>query len=120
MRKLAVATAVFIVAALTVPAFAQQSGMGGMKDEMKDMDMSKPAPMSPQTVHKGIGVVKKLDPTAGTVTINHGPIATMNWPAMSMTFKVRDKALMNKLAVDKKVDFQFVQQGKDFVVTDAR
>jgi Cu(I)/Ag(I) efflux system protein CusF len=120
MRSLVVTTALFIVSALTAPAFAQQSGMGGMKDEMKDMDMSKPAPMSPQTVHKGTGVVKKLDLTASTVTISHGPVATMNWPAMSMTFKVKDKALLNKLAMDKKVDFQFVQQGKDFVVTDAR
>ena len=114
MKRLVVASAVAI-AVLTVPTFAQQSGTDSMKgmEGMKDMDMSKPQAMSPQTVHKGTGVIKKLDPTAGTVTINHGPVATM-------TFKVKDKSLMSKLAVDKKVDFEFIQQGKDYVVTDAR
>jgi len=120
MKTLVVTTA--LVAALAAPAFAQQSGMDGMQrmDGMKDMDMNKPTATSSQAVHKGTGVVKKLDSTAGTVTIAHGPVPTMNWPAMSMTFKVKDKALLNKLSVDKRVDFEFVRQGKDYVVTDAR
>lgn len=42
---------------------------------------------------------------------------TANWPAMTMRFAVKDKALFDKLAVDKKVAFDFKQQGKDYVVT---
>ena len=41
----------------------------------------------------------------------------LNWPAMTMTFMVKDKALLEKLALDKKVEFEFVQQGKDNVIT---
>jgi Cu/Ag efflux protein CusF len=36
---------------------------------------------------------------------------------MTMSFAVKDKALLNKLAVDKKVEVEFVQQGKDYVIT---
>ena len=41
----------------------------------------------------------------------------MNWPAMSMTFKVKDKAMLDRLGAGKKVDVEFVQEGKDYVIT---
>jgi Cu/Ag efflux protein CusF len=34
-----------------------------------------------------------------------------------MAFRVRDKALMGKLGKDRKVDFEFRQEGKDYVIT---
>jgi len=67
-------------------------------------------------VHKGVGTVKKVDAAASTVTIAHGPIKSMNWPAMNMTFAVKDKALLDKFSQDKKVEFEFVQQGSDYVI----
>jgi Cu(I)/Ag(I) efflux system protein CusF len=33
------------------------------------------------------GVVTAVDPAAGTITIDHGPVASLQWPAMTMTFK---------------------------------
>jgi Cu/Ag efflux protein CusF len=33
---------------------------------------------------------------------------------------VRDKALLDKLPPGKKIDFEFVQQGRDYVLTSAR
>ena len=33
------------------------------------------------------GVVKGVDAAAGTITIDHGPVEALNWPAMTMTFK---------------------------------
>ena len=41
----------------------------------------------------------------------------MNWPAMTMGFQVKDKMLFDKLAVGKKVDFEFVHGTKGYVVT---
>jgi Cu(I)/Ag(I) efflux system protein CusF len=67
--------------------------------------------------HKGTAVVKKVDPAGGRVTLAHGPIRSIDWPAMTMAFKVKDKALLDKLAVDKKIEFEFVQQGSDYVIT---
>src|SRR5712691_3528762 len=123
------------------PSHAQRGGMD-MKDtdmeKCKGMDMSKCKDMmgkdkkgmemkgmgadkkSEAKSHKGVGTVKKVDPAGGKVTIAHGPIRSIKWPAMSMTFTVKDKALLGKLAPEKKVEFEFVQQGSDYVITSAK
>ena len=108
------------VVALIIPAglvLAQSGDMKGM--DMKGMDMkSMPAEKKTQAkVHKAAGVVKKVDPAKGAVTLAHGPVKDLNWSAMTMTFMVKDKTLFDKLPVDKKVEFEFVQQGKDNVIT---
>lgn len=63
------------------------------------------------------GVVKKADAAKSTVTVAHGPVKDLNWPAMTMAFKVKNKALLDKLAVNRQVAFSFVQEGKDYVIT---
>ena len=112
--KLVVAAALIVPAGL---AFAQSGNMKGM--DMKGMD-TKSMPADKGTaakIYKADGMVKKVDSAKGAVTIAHGPVKDLNWSAMSMTFTVKDKALLDKLAVDKKVDFEFIQQGKEYVVT---
>ncbi len=112
---------------LASSAFAQQQmdGMKCCKDmkdmdmkgmDMKGMDMGKPSAPSVKP-HKAAGVVKALDATAGTVTFAHEAVKSMNWPAMTMTFGIKDKMLFDKLADGKKVEFEFVKEGKDYVVT---
>ena len=54
---------------------------------------------------EGTGVVKKIDAKSGSVTIAHDPIKALNWPAMTMPFKVADKALLAKVKVGAKVRF---------------
>ena len=53
---------------------------------------SAPAAASSSGYH-AVGVVKQLDVTAGTVTIAHQAIAGLGWPAMTMSFSVKDKGL---------------------------
>lgn len=96
-------------ASQTVAADSKPMAMPMPQSAQGAMDMSK--------THQASGVVKAMDVAAGTVTLAHGPVATMNWPAMTMTFKVQDKALMDKLAADKKVDVEFMQMGSDYMVT---
>jgi Cu(I)/Ag(I) efflux system periplasmic protein CusF len=67
--------------------------------------------------YKASGVVKKVDPAKSTVTVAHGPVKELKWPAMTMAFKVKDKGVLDKLPVDRKVDFTFVQEGKDYLIT---
>src|SRR5882672_10819582 len=95
------ATVTVLALSVAMIPLSRAQGMGGM--EMK-----------------GTGTVKKLDPAGSKVTIAHGPIPTMKWPAMNMTFTVKDKALLDKLSEGKKVEFQFVQQGSDYVITSAK
>jgi Cu(I)/Ag(I) efflux system protein CusF len=93
---------------LAMPLHAQMKGMD-MKAEKKDA-----------ATHKARGVVTRVDPNRSSVTIKHDPVASLNWPSMSMGFIVKDKALLEKLKKDQKVDFEFVQQGKDYVVTSVK
>jgi Cu(I)/Ag(I) efflux system protein CusF len=115
----AISPAAVLLAAVSLCAAAQSSDVKGtdMKDmDRKGMDMKMEKKAAGQS-HKGTGKVTKVDPTANSVTIAHEPVGTMNWPAMTMTFKVKDKALLEKVKQGQKVDFEFVQQGKDYVVT---
>ena len=112
MKRLIVVSAVLALCVATIP-LSRAQGMGGM--EMKGMDMGKDKKSESKT-HKGAGTVKKVDPAGGKVTIAHGPIPTMKWPAMNMTFTVKDKALLGKFSQDKKVEFEFVEQGSDYVI----
>lgn len=99
-----------------LPATQSDSGM-----DTKDTNMGKGAgKKSVSKTHKGAGTVKKVDSAAGKVTIAHGPIKTMNWPGMNMTFTVKDKVLLGTFSQDKKVEFEFVQQGSDYVITSAK
>lgn len=112
--------AIFVPLAATLmlagSAFAQQK-MDDMKGmDMKNMDMGKPSAAA-TTTHKTVGVVKTLDPAAGTVTFAHEAVKSLDWPAMSMRFRIKDKMLFDKLADGKKVEFEFVKDGKDYVVT---
>lgn len=111
MKRLAF---VLCAAVLASPAFAQMKAMD-MKDDMKGMEM-KPEKDKSRT-HNGSGTVTKVDPEKSTVTIAHGPVQSMKWPAMTMTFKARDKTMLDKVKPGEKVEFSFVQSGKDYIVT---
>jgi Cu(I)/Ag(I) efflux system periplasmic protein CusF len=73
-----------------------------------------------ERTHRTTGVVKKLDPTAGTVLFAHEPVKTLNWPAMTMTFRAKNKAVLDKLAVGKKVEVEFEERSKQYVITSVK
>ncbi len=114
MNRLAV-----LVCGLALAAGVHAQGMKGMEDMHKDMPM-KGMQHEQSTVHKASGTVTKVDREKSRVTIKHGAVATLDWPAMSMAFAVKDRALLENLQPGRKVEFQFVQQGKDYVITEAK
>jgi membrane fusion protein, copper/silver efflux system len=60
--------------------------------------------------HKGKGKVVEVDAAAGTVKLDHEPIASMQWPRMTMEFKVEDKAQIAKLKTGDAVEFELRPQ----------
>jgi len=70
--------------------------------------------------YKGVGVVKAVDPKKPGVTLAHEPIPSLRWPAMTMGFGVKDKALLEKLKPGMKIEFEMVQQGRDYVITSVK
>ena len=72
-----------------------------------------------QQQHSATGVVTK-PPANGKVTIKHDPVPSLKWPGMTMGFVVKDKAVADKLKPGAKIEFQFVQDGRDYVVTSVK
>jgi Cu/Ag efflux protein CusF len=73
----------------------------GMSDAMDNMEMS--GDMAAKMA-KGGGTVAAVDKAAGTITLDHGPIAEANWPAMTMAFTARPE-LIDGVKVGDKVAF---------------
>ncbi len=111
-------TTLIIAATLSASAFAQDK-MDSMKN-MKGMNMPAMPASGAQATHSATGMVKKVDAGAGVVTLAHEAIPSLNWPAMTMSFQVKDKMLLDKLLVGKKVDFEFVQGDTGYVVTSVK
>ncbi|MDA8258133.1 MAG: copper-binding protein [Betaproteobacteria bacterium] len=55
------------------------------------------------------GKINRIDAEAGTVNITHGPIKALNWPGMTMGFRVADKALLKGLKAGDEVDFDLAK-----------
>ena len=52
------------------------------------------------------GTVTAIDAGAGTISIEHGPIAAVEWPAMTMAFEASE-TLRQQVAVGDEVEFAF-------------
>ena len=114
-------TSVVLTVALPAGFAVAQQGMDcakGMDCTTKGagMNMAKNPGTSTPTTHTVKGVVKKIDTKASTVTLAHEPVNSLNWPAMTMGFKVADKMLLDKLAEGKKVEVELKQVGRDYVI----
>lgn len=60
--------------------------------------------------HQAQGTVAEVDAKAGTVSINHGPVPSLKWPAMQMEFQVANPTLLNTLRTGSTVAFEFVER----------
>ncbi|OGA37343.1 MAG: efflux transporter periplasmic adaptor subunit [Betaproteobacteria bacterium RIFCSPLOWO2_12_FULL_62_13b] len=76
------------------------------------------APGASPPTHNAQGIVRAVDPQTGKVNIEHGPIASLKWPAMTMDFQVKDQTLLKGVTPGQAVQFELVQEGPgQFVVT---
>lgn len=67
------------------------------------------------------GEVRKLDISAGKITLRHGPIPQHDMAVpMTMVFPMANPSQMNGLAVGDKVLFGVVKDGGSLTVTDIR
>lgn len=145
MKTFAVASILIALSSSNV-VFAQDNKMSDMDMKkcmdmkgmdmkgMKDMDMKSCMEMMNRNsesksmsdsgnagqVHKATGIVKSVEPQKGTVTLAHGPVESLKWPAMTMGFSVRDKALLETMSVGKNINVEFVKEGGNYVITKAR
>jgi Cu(I)/Ag(I) efflux system protein CusF len=56
------------------------------------------------------GVVQSVDVAAHAVTIKHGPVESLGWPGMTMTFQAPG-ADLSMIGAGDEVDFEFTSTG---------
>jgi Cu(I)/Ag(I) efflux system protein CusF len=104
------ATAYAIACALAVSAVGSASAAPAVK-----------AAATSRVKHgRGTGVIRAIDARAGTLTIQHGAIPSVSWPAMTMTFRARPASLLRGLQVGQSINFDTTVHGMNADVTAVR
>ena len=111
MKNVIVTTVIFsILSATAVFSHATE------KMNMEQMQM----PAKTSSAHSIVsakGRVIAISKDKSKVTLKHEPIPVIEWPAMTMEFKVKSSKLLAKTQVGDKVSFTMVPIGKDYMVT---
>jgi Cu(I)/Ag(I) efflux system membrane fusion protein len=68
------------------------------------------APAAVPMTHRGEGRIQAVNMARDTVTLVHGPIASLNWPAMTMDLRVKDRALLQTLMPGQEIAFEIVEE----------
>lgn len=110
MLRSLIASIVLLAAACSPPASQDPA----RSDAGTNMEVSAPAAAGPIT---GTGTVTQVDAGAGTITIDHGPIEAVSWPAMTMQFNAERPAILQGIAVGDTVSFTLKSATEMSVVT---
>jgi Cu(I)/Ag(I) efflux system membrane fusion protein len=75
-------------------------------------------PQASPTRYEAQGTFDALDAEAGNVTMTHGEIPALQWPAMTMDFMIADPALVKSIAPGSAVRFVFeAGEPGEYIVT---
>jgi Cu(I)/Ag(I) efflux system periplasmic protein CusF len=64
------------------------------------------------------GEVRKVDKSAGKITLKHGEIRNLDMPPMTMVFVVTDRAMLEQVKAGDKVQFRAANQDGRMTVTE--
>jgi len=68
--------------------------------------------------HKAQGKVESVDAKGLSVSLTHGPVASLKWPGMTMDFRLANSALLKELKTGSRVEVEFVERGAgEWVIT---
>ena len=108
----------FIAALFAIPLAAcgqsASTGQATKSDVMSNIAMSGESKQA-----NGVGTITAIDAATGQITLDHGPVAELKWPAMTMTF-AGNAAMAQGLAVGDKVAFSFQWDGQAGRLTSIR
>jgi Cu(I)/Ag(I) efflux system membrane fusion protein len=63
-------------------------------------------PATRDALHPGSGRVLDVDPAKGRIELDHGPMPSIRWPAMSMGFQVADPKALAGIGKGDLVEFE--------------
>lgn len=83
--------------------------------EQREPSAGTAAPTRAADIYSAAGDVTKV--AGDQITISHGPVDAIGWPAMTMAFQAPSQAMLQGLNVGDRVDFQFRQAGEQYLLT---
>jgi Cu(I)/Ag(I) efflux system protein CusF len=98
MKKLITLTAAFCTGLTIAGAAVAADAMAGLK--MSNGAMNAGAPSSAALTD---AVVKKVDPSTGMVTLQHGELKNIGMSAMTMAYKAKDTSMIKQVQEGEKV-----------------
>ena len=111
-------------------ATGSMQGMPGMKSSSSTAPKTDMGPMSnmPGMASKsdnassgpvtGTGIVKGVDRTNGRIRLTHEPIEAKGWPRMTLFFRLKDRALADRVKEGDRVDFSLEQSASGYVISE--
>lgn len=100
---------VVIITTLALPLASVSAHAAGAMPDMQDMSGMSGATQA--TTAQGHGKVDRVDAAQGTVTLTHGPIPAIGWPAMTMEFPLKDRDMAKGIKPGQRVDFELAPIG---------
>lgn len=85
---------------------------------LERLESAPPAPQAAGGAHEASGRITAID--GASITIAHGPVPGLRWPAMTMAFALENAALGRGLGVGDAVQFRFRQDGSRYIVSEIR
>ena len=104
-RVLSVSALAFLATGFSASALAQSTGAAT-------------AQAKPAATEMTDAEVRKVDKDNKKITLKHGEIKSLDMPAMTMVFVVKDAAMLDKVKVGDKVRFNASNDGGKMTVTE--
>lgn len=108
-------TSLFAIAmgAAVLVCSADVRAQGGTNSMSNMKEMSTPGAAKQATA---AGTVTAVNAAGHKITLDHGPIAEINWPAMKMEFSVAPAVDLSKVKAGDRVQFTLSGSGSSYVV----
>ncbi|ASL45228.1 hypothetical protein bAD24_I17280 [Burkholderia sp. AD24] len=98
MKKSMTLTAAFCIGMTLAGAALAADDMAGMKMNGGGMDAA-----APDNAALTDAVVRKVNPSTGMVTLQHGELKNIGMSAMTMAYKARDASMIDQIKAGEKV-----------------
>jgi Cu/Ag efflux protein CusF len=102
LKQLLLAAA--LASGLSAPVFAQQA-QGARAAASSSAELTE-------------GEVRKVDKSAGKITVKHGEIKNLDMPSMTMVFVAADPAMLEKVKQGDKVRFRAEDKSGQLTITE--
>lgn len=110
MKYALIAGMTVVLSQAAMAADSQPEPMDRMSMGQQGTPAEEPGSVAPMA--EASGTIKAINTEKGTVTIAHGPVPTLKWPAMTMGFSATPEQ-MKGLKTGDKVKFQFRAEGME-------